>query len=289
MNNITNTIIILPCFNVEQSIRKIIKELAVFNIPVIFIDDGSTDKTYEILKESSFIVLHNEINKGTSDAILKGLKYALENGYNYAITLDSDGQHEPKYIPEFITELKKADLVIGNRFHNNTVAPDCKWNSNLFAGKLFFDVFNKSFSDIACGFKGFKIDKDLISFLNDNIKYRYDIVYLIMCYYLTQPNAIVSEIKINSLYTYSDFLFTRITEIESLIQSIINYSKKNRDQLNLILEALNRKTDLYYSFEDINILGFYIQNYNGYIIQIPPVDYNKLKNRLLNNRKNICQ
>jgi len=114
--------IIMPAFNEEMNIVKtlsLIPNNISDKLNVIVIDDGSTDKTYEIAKKFKTIILRHNINKGNGAAIQTGLQFCKNNEYDVVIIIDADGQHEPKYIKDFIKPIVEDgfDYVIGNRFH----------------------------------------------------------------------------------------------------------------------------------------------------------------------------
>ena len=79
---IENTLIIIPAYNVATRLGILLKQLSGYKSKVLFVDDGSTDETYEILSENCFLALHYNENKGVSFAINKGVKYAYDRGYD---------------------------------------------------------------------------------------------------------------------------------------------------------------------------------------------------------------
>lgn len=112
-------LIIIPAYNEELSIAKTVKSLscATIDLDYIVINDGSKDKTREILmnEKLNFIDLPN--NLGIGGAVQTGYKYALENGYDIAIQFDGDGQHDAKYIKDLVSEIEEgANMVIGSRY-----------------------------------------------------------------------------------------------------------------------------------------------------------------------------
>ena len=112
-------LIIIPAYNEEKSIKKTVDNLQKENSEVdyIIINDCSTDKTKEICYENEFNVINLPVNLGIGGAVQTGYKYAYENGYDVAIQMDADGQHDPKYINAMVKEVENGnDLVIGSRF-----------------------------------------------------------------------------------------------------------------------------------------------------------------------------
>jgi glycosyltransferase involved in cell wall biosynthesis len=113
-------LIIVPAYNEAESIVKVIEELQekVPQFDYIIVNDGSKDNTAGICREHGFRMLDLPVNLGLTGAFQTGMRYGFEKGYDAAIQIDADGQHDPAYIPEMvqIMEEKGADLVIGSRF-----------------------------------------------------------------------------------------------------------------------------------------------------------------------------
>ncbi len=116
--------IIIPAFNEEGTISRVIQGIKKISIEVdiIVIDDASKDLTAKKAKEVGAFVISHAFNMGYGVALQTGYKYALENKYNYLLQIDGDGQHDPKYIPEFfrLIESNNCDVVLGSRFLNDS-------------------------------------------------------------------------------------------------------------------------------------------------------------------------
>jgi len=115
-----NILVIIPAFNEEGSVGKVVEEVHT-HLPqaeVLVVNDGSTDLTSEIAKSKGAIVLNLPFNLGIGGAMQAGYQYANEKGYDIAIQVDGDGQHDPKEIGKLLKALqeKKIDMVIGSRF-----------------------------------------------------------------------------------------------------------------------------------------------------------------------------
>jgi glycosyltransferase involved in cell wall biosynthesis len=113
-------LIIIPAYNEEKNIEKVVDELKChdFDYDYIIVNDGSTDKTREICQARGFNAIHLPINLGVGGGIQTGYKYAYENGYDIAIQMDGDGQHDPGFIPSLLEPVRAgfADYVIGSRY-----------------------------------------------------------------------------------------------------------------------------------------------------------------------------
>lgn len=114
--------IIIPAYNEEKSILNVISSvLSEYpSIDILVINDGSTDKTSELAKSANVYVIDMPFNIGYGGAIQTGFRFAVEYHYQYVITIDADGQHDPSSIKNLIHTMneEKADVVIGSRFIN---------------------------------------------------------------------------------------------------------------------------------------------------------------------------
>ncbi|GHU40903.1 putative glycosyl transferase [Clostridia bacterium] len=113
-------LIIIPAYNESESIYHTvmdIKEKAP-DFDYIIVNDCSKDNTKQILREHRFPYLDLPINQGIGGAVQSGYLYALENGYDLAVQVDGDGQHDPSFLGEMVKAMERegADLVIGSRF-----------------------------------------------------------------------------------------------------------------------------------------------------------------------------
>lgn len=139
-----NITVIIPAYNEEEAIQAVIKEIPDIVNEIIVVDDGSTDRTYELAKEAGATVYKHATNKGKVGAIRTGIANA-KNGI--IILTDADCTYPAKIIPDLIKEMENgAQLVIGSRFKNGV--------QNV---PLFNRIGNKIFSIIACYISGQEI------------------------------------------------------------------------------------------------------------------------------------
>lgn len=113
------TLIIIPAYNEEECIKQTVNNLleTAPNVDYVIINDCSKDRTLEICNENNFNVISLPVNLGIGGAVQTGYKYAKERGYDIAIQMDADGQHNPIYITKLVEEIEKGkDLVIASRF-----------------------------------------------------------------------------------------------------------------------------------------------------------------------------
>ena len=109
---------VIPAYNEERSIAKVILKVRRFVDIVLVGDDGSNDMTGEIAEALGALVVRNDKNRGKGYTLKRLFAKALELGADIVVALDADGQHDPRYIPKLIEPLinGQADMVIGSRY-----------------------------------------------------------------------------------------------------------------------------------------------------------------------------
>jgi len=111
---------IVPAFNEAQIVGRVIDELMAQDaeLDVVVIDDGSVDATAEVAREHGAIVLRLPFNLGIGGAVQTGFRYAFEHGYDIAVRVDGDGQHDPSQLGRVVAPVlaDEADIAVGSRF-----------------------------------------------------------------------------------------------------------------------------------------------------------------------------
>ena len=117
-------LLIIPAYNEEENILNTINKIKEYSdeIDYVVINDGSKDKTEEILTNNNINHIKLVKNLGIGGAVQTGYKYAYENNYDIAIQFDGDGQHDVNYVPKICEPLLEgqADMVIGTRYLDKT-------------------------------------------------------------------------------------------------------------------------------------------------------------------------
>jgi glycosyltransferase involved in cell wall biosynthesis len=113
-------IAIVPAFNEERNIGRVIEELRAFDpgFDVVVVSDGSVDRTAEVAAEHGAHVIQLPFNLGIGGAVQTGFRYAWEGHYELAVRIDGDGQHDPAQLSRVLEPLLagEADIVVGSRF-----------------------------------------------------------------------------------------------------------------------------------------------------------------------------
>lgn len=150
--------VIIPTYNNYKTLQKVIEGVLVHTEYVIVVNDGSTDSTSEILLQFPQIQ-HIQLskNRGKGNALRQGFKHADNLGYQYAITIDSDGQHFPEDIPSFIevleNEANKEVLLIGSRNMAQLGVPKKSSFGNKFSNFWFWVETGTRLQDTQSGFR----------------------------------------------------------------------------------------------------------------------------------------
>ncbi|MBO6195677.1 MAG: glycosyltransferase family 2 protein [Bacilli bacterium] len=165
-------ILVIPAYNEEESILKTYKCVENYNktakekLDVIVINDGSKDKTKEILEKNNIPHINLINNLGIGGAVQTGYKYALENGYDIAIQYDGDGQHDVNYVKDIVKPIEnnEVSMVIGSRF----VEKDKEGFKSSKARRIGINIISffikvktkKKIYDVTSGFRA--IDRSLM-------------------------------------------------------------------------------------------------------------------------------
>jgi glycosyltransferase involved in cell wall biosynthesis len=113
-------IAIVPALNEEETVGRVIDEIRAFDpgFAIVVVDDGSTDRTAGVGADRGAHVLRLPFNLGIGGAMQTGFRFAFEQGYDIAVQIDGDGQHDPSQLPKILGPVLagEADLCVGSRF-----------------------------------------------------------------------------------------------------------------------------------------------------------------------------
>ena len=141
--------LIIPAFNEATTIEAVVVGSARFGQPIV-VNDCSSDSTAQLAHAAGAVVVNHSTNLGYDEALNSGFAKAHELGFNYVITLDADGQHDPALIRRFIDVFDDGvGLVLGIRSDQARIA------EKLFS---MYTYLRFGVSDPLCGLKGYKMD-----------------------------------------------------------------------------------------------------------------------------------
>jgi dolichol-phosphate mannosyltransferase len=151
----------IPVHNEEAHLEPVLTEVLRFADDVLVVDDGSTDRTPELLRSfPSVHVIRHPRNLGYGAGLRSAFERTLEEGYDGLVTLDCDGQHEPSLIPEIVSHLDEADIVSGSRylrvFDAAQVPPEQRRRINVEVTRWLNECLELHVTDAFCGFKAYR-------------------------------------------------------------------------------------------------------------------------------------
>ncbi len=143
---------LIPANNEGRQVAAVVRG-ARAHLPVLVVDDGSTDDTAAKASAAGAEVLQQRPCQGKGAALLAGFTWALSHGYDAVVTLDADGQHDPAEIPAFLQAYAagKADLIIGKR--DFTQMPPVRRMSNTLGTQIFSKALGQNIPDNQSGYR----------------------------------------------------------------------------------------------------------------------------------------
>ena len=154
----------IPVYNEERHLDAVLREVRRYSPHVLIVNDGSTDRTPELLaKHSDIHVVHHVKNRGYGAALISAFDFALQGDYDVLVTTDCDGQHEPARIPVLLEAIHDADIVSGSRylrdFRQATLpTPEDRRFINQTITRELNDCFGLNLTDAFCGFKAYRCE-----------------------------------------------------------------------------------------------------------------------------------
>lgn len=152
-------LVILPAWNEQEALPAVLDDVqeTLPDFDILVVNDGSTDGTAGVARRGRTMVLDLPINLGVGGAMRAGYKFAQREGYDVAIQLDADGQHDPHEVPRLLATMdaEQADVVIGARFAGAgeyAVRGPRKWAMSLLSGVLS-KIAHTRLTDTTSGFK----------------------------------------------------------------------------------------------------------------------------------------
>jgi dolichol-phosphate mannosyltransferase len=152
----------IPVYNEERHLEAVLREVRRYSPRILVVNDGSTDRTCELLREHPDIqVVTHEKNRGYGAALVSAFQHALTTDCDVLITMDCDGQHEPARIPVLYEAIHDADIVSGSRYlrdfrQNSDATPADRRYINQTITRELNESLGLNLTDAFCGFKAYR-------------------------------------------------------------------------------------------------------------------------------------
>ena len=151
----------IPVYNEEQYLQPVLAEVLRHAGDVLVVDDGSTDRTPELLARFPTVrTIRHPRNMGYGAGLRTAFQAAVEGGYDGLITIDCDGQHEPSLIPALAARLEGCDIVSGSRylqvFDPSQRPPEERRRINVEVTRWLNECLGLNLTDAFCGFKAYR-------------------------------------------------------------------------------------------------------------------------------------
>lgn len=146
-------LVIVPTYNERENVTKLVDAVLYQDprIDVLIIDDGSPDGTGQLADEIAAIdarvhVIHRPNKMGLGTAYVTGFKWALQHSYAFVFEMDADFSHDPAHLPQFLSSIQEADLVLGSRYRDGRVTV-----VNWPVGRLLLSYFANVYARVVTG------------------------------------------------------------------------------------------------------------------------------------------
>lgn len=152
----------LPVFNEAKHVDSVLDQVRQYSEHVLVVDDGSSDGTEDLLAQRRDIrVVSHRANRGYGAALISAFDYARAHQFDFVVTIDCDGQHEPQRIPAFVDACADVDLVSGSRylqaFPGDNEPPLGRRQINHLVTARLNERLCLDLTDAFCGFKAYRV------------------------------------------------------------------------------------------------------------------------------------
>jgi len=147
--------VLIPAYNEGENVVRVIETVKRFGYPVLVVDDGSKDRTPELIKAVGCEAIFCEANRGKGAVLREGFERLLKSSVKAIVVMDADGQHDPREIDFFIRELERGDthMVVGNRMARPEKMPFIRQVTNRFMSDILSAIVRQRVPDTQCGYR----------------------------------------------------------------------------------------------------------------------------------------
>lgn len=166
-------LVIMPAYNEEERIGSVIADIRknTRDVDILVVNDGSRDRTNRVAADAGAIVVNHIYNMGYGAALQTGFKYALKKGYDFALQIDADGQHDPDSIHDLLRVVMhdEADVALGSRFLGlkDYTPPLARKLGILFFGLIATSFTGQQVTDPTSGYQA--LNRKIIALYASNL------------------------------------------------------------------------------------------------------------------------
>ena len=152
--------VVIPAYMEEGRIGRVLNEVRKFCPDVVVIDDGSSDDTSGEAAKAGAVVIRHDVNQGKGVSLNDGFRHAVTSGFQYVITMDADGQHDPADLSAFLdaSAVPGVDVLIGNRMADSGRMPWVRRLTNRFMSRLLSRKMGQRVPDTQCGYRLYRCE-----------------------------------------------------------------------------------------------------------------------------------
>jgi len=175
----TGVVCVIPALNAAPTLRGVIDGLRA-SLPgaaIVGIDDGSTDATASIMRDSCDLSESFPANRGKGAALQAGFSHATTLGAKRVVTIDADGQHDPSCAPALVAALDDTDVVVGARERIGTAMPLRRRMSNAMSSAVISSIAGRRLPDTQCGYRAIRREVlDAVHAVGDRYEFETDFI-----------------------------------------------------------------------------------------------------------------
>ena len=244
-----NACVLVPTYNNQGTIGEVLSSILEYTHRVIVVNDGSTDNTNEILKQFPQIhIVSYAPNKGKGIALRTGFKEAAKLGYDYAITMDSDGQHYAKDLNKFLEqlELTPGALIVGARNMDQSHIPTKSSFGNRFSNFWYWVNTGRTLPDTQSGYRCYPLKLADRTYFTRKFEFEIEVIVVASWSGIPVISIPVSvyypspEERVSHFRPFKDF--TRISVLNTVLVLIALIWIKPRDFVRMLSKKEGWKT-----------------------------------------------